>query len=186
MDEIRIVYKDDYPGIYEGMNNYLSMFSLKRKKNIFIFSIFSAIFILLINISSVINEEDKILLIMECVCIGLLFIASVLLFCVFLKKHLIQIASFQFSSQKQQEKEIIIRQNDIVFLRNYCKSNYYYDEIDAVIEGKKSISFVIDKNTYPVIFSKTQENKEEALKLSAVLKEKIGDRYTDKAKGGAK
>lgn len=186
MDEIKIAYKDDYPCIYEGINNYLSVFSLKRKKYILIFSVVSALCLLFFNVTSITKEADKILLIMECVCVGMLFITSVLLYIVCVKKHLRQVSSVQFLAQKEQQKEIIIRQDDIVFLRDYCKSNYYYDEFVAVIEGNKSISFVVEKNIYPVIFSKKQDNKEEASKFSVILKEKVGDRYIDKTKGGGK
>lgn len=186
MDEIKIAYKDNYPCIYEGMNNYLSVFSLKRKKYFIIFAIVSALILLLFNYPSIINENDKIMMIIQCINIILWFIASVLLYYAVLKKHLRQIASVQFISQKEQQKEIILNSDGIIFLRDYCKSNYYYDEFDLVIEDKKSISFVVDKNCYPVIISKTQENEKLTSRISLILKEKIGDRYVNRTREGRK
>ena len=76
--------------------------------------------------------------------------------------------------------------NLLGFIRKYCESNYYYDEIFAVIEGKKSISFVIEKNSHPVIISKTTADEKEISLISSILKEKFGDRYIDRTKGGRK
>lgn len=186
MDEIKMAYKDNYPCIYEGMNNYLSVFSLKRKKYFIIFAILSALILLIFNYPSIINENDKILMIIQSITIILLFIESVLLYYAVVKYHLRQVASAQFISQKEQQKEIILNSDGIVFLRDYCKSNYYYDEFDLVIEDKKSISFVVDKNCYPVIISKTPENQNLTSRISLILKEKIGDRYVNRTREGRK
>lgn len=184
MDEIKIAYKDEYPCIYEGMNNYLSMFSLKRKKY-FVICIFAAVInLIVLNSDLIIKENDRFLIISGCILLSVLFICTVLYYYLYVKIHLKQIASAQFLPYKDQEKELIIGQKDICFIRKYCKSNYFYDEIFAVINGKKSISFVIEKSGYPVIISKTKENEKEISSVSSILKEKLGDRYIDRTKGG--
>ena len=184
MEEIKIDYKDNYPCIYEGMNHYLSMFSIKRKRYILICAVVSALNLFMLNCSLIIKEEDKILFIMECILVLVLFVATVLYYCLYVKIHLRQAASKIFSEHKDQHKQLLIRQEDILFSRDYCKSNYFYDEFFCVIEGEKSISFVVEKNSYPVIFSKTEENSEEIKKACLILKEKLSERYIDNTKGG--
>ena len=167
MDEIRIAYKDEYPCIYEGMNNYLSIFSLKRKKYFIICAFISALFLIILNVDLIIKEYDSFLVFSECIVLSIIFICTILYYYLYVKIHLKQIASAQFVPYKEQEKEFVIRQDDIVFIRKYCKSNYYYNEIFAVIEGKKSISFIVEKNSYPVIISKTKENEKEISLISS-------------------
>lgn len=186
MDELKIVYKDEYPCIYEGMNNYLSVFSLKRKKYFIICILTAVLNLVVLNLDLLIEEYDSFTVISECIILSIIFISTVLYYYLYVKIHLKQISSSQFLPYKDQEKELVIGQNDISFIRKYCKSNYYYDEIFAVIEGKKSISFVIEKNSYPVIISKMKENKKEMSVISSILKEKVGDRYIDRTKGGRK
>ena len=186
MDKIKIVYKDDYPCIYEGMNNYLSVFSLKRKKYFVICIIAAVLNLVVLNSNLIIKEYDNFLIIAECILLVVLFICTVLYYYLYVKIHLKQIASSNFVPYKDQEKELVIRQNDLCFIRKYCESNYYYDEIFAVIEGKKSISFVIEKNSHPVIISKTTADEKEISLISSILKEKFGDRYIDRTKGGRK
>lgn len=184
MEEIRIAYKDDYPCFFEGTNIYLSLFSLKRKKYFLICALVSFINLIIINIADMINENDKVFLIVQCVVLVIMVFGNVMYYYLYTKIHSKQIASMQFLSCKEQEKEVVLRNDDLVFLRKYCKSNYFYDEIAFVIEGKKSISIVIEKSSFPVIISKTPENEKEISLLCSILKEKVGDRYIDKTRGG--
>lgn len=182
MDEIKIAYKDDYPCIYEGINNYLSMFSLKRKKYFIICAIVTLLNLIILNLDLIIEDYDLFFIIFEFGLLLMFFICTVLYYYLYVKIHSKQIASTQFVQYKEQEKEIVLRQNDILFLRKYCKSNYYYDEI-TVVEGKKSIAFIIDKNSYPIVISKTTDNEKEISLICLKLKEKVGDRFIDKTKG---
>lgn len=178
-------YKDDYPCIYEGISNYMLLFSLKRKKYFIICAIASLLNLIVLNLDLIIEDYDRILIIFELGLLLLFFVCTVLYYYLYVKIHIKQIASAQFIQYKEQEKEIALRQDDILFLRKYCKSNYYYDEI-TVIEGKKSIAFIIDKNSYPIVISKTTENEEEISLICLRLKEKAGDRFIDKTKGGVR
>ena len=183
MDEKIFSYKDDYPCIYEGMNFYLSQYSVKKKKNYLICFISVICISFAVNIFETVNSYDGfykgyvLFFTFLCGCL------SVLYFHLYCKIHLRQTASKLFITQKEQNKKIILRQDDILFKRDFCSSNYYYDEFVSVIEGKKSISFIISEDAQPIIFSKSNENSEA---LTDVLKEKFGERYIYKTKGGRK
>ncbi len=183
MDEIRISYSDDYPSIYEGMNFYLSKYSVKKKKNYIICFVATICISFIINIFEIINSYDGFF---KCFLIFFTFICSALsvfYYHIYCMRHLKISASKLFIAQKEQSKEIVLRQDDILFKRDFSSSNYYYDEFIGVIEGNKSVSFIVSKDAEPIIFSKSDEKAET---LTVILKEKFGERYTDKSKGGRK
>ena len=155
MVEKTFSYKDDYPCIYEGMNFYLSKFSLKKRKNYILCFIISFLVISLYNFFEILRIDDGFF---TGILIFLAFAfsaVSVIYFHVYNKIHLKAVASKMFHLQKDTKKQIVLRQNDVVFLRDCCISNYYYDEFVAIIEGKKSISFVTFVRLFPrCIFSR--------------------------------
>ncbi len=183
MDEKIFSYKDDYPCIYEGMKIFLTKYSVRRKKNYIICFVVSAFLSFLVNISEMINSYDNFYRGFLLLCSVFIGLGSFMYFHLYGAIHLRQKASRMYAIHKDRHKEIILRQDDVIFKRDFCSSNYYYDEFVAVIEGKKSVSFIVSKSAEPIIFSKTSDNAE---LLTAIVKEKLGERYIDKTKGGRK
>ncbi len=83
-------------------------------------------------------------------------------------------------------RQAVLRENDIEFSTPYSKSNYFYDEIDCVVEGIYSVNIIIEKSNIPVCISKIDIAKGDIEKFICILKEKMKDRYfiENKAGGG--
>lgn len=183
MEKIRISYTDEFASIYEGMNIYLSKFSVKNKKYYLITFITASFLLFVFNIKGLMSGDKYFVYF-----IVFLFIysnvTSVLFFHLYVKIYLKHIASKAYLSQKDMPKEVILREDEIVFLREFCKSNYYYDEIEAVIKADKSLSIVLDKTIHPIIISLEKQNNDTLAVFCNFLKEKTADRYIDMSKGG--
>lgn len=74
-------------------------------------------------------------------------------------------------------KQALLRENDIEFATAYSKSNYFYDEIEMVIEGVNSVNIIIERGNLPICISKSGIIKGEKEKFILILKEKMKDRY---------
>ena len=83
-------------------------------------------------------------------------------------------------------KQALLRQEDIEFSTGYSKSNYFYDEIECVVEGIYSLNIIIEKGNLPVCISKTDIAKGDIEKFIFLLKEKMSDRYFIENKIGGK
>ena len=74
-------------------------------------------------------------------------------------------------------KQAVLRENDVEFTTPYGKSNYFYEEIEKVIEGINSVSIIVEEGNLPVCISKNGVLKGDAEKFILILKEKIQGRY---------
>lgn len=184
MEELKISYKDSYQCIYEGMNLYFSKYSIKRKKYYVICFVVSFCFLTFYNSFELLRGYGSVYTGLFITITFIFSALSVLFFHLYNINHVKYVSAKLFNLQKNQNKEIVLKQDEVVFLRDYCKSNYYYDEFVAVIEGENSISFVVEKETDPVVISKTENEKFSC--FSAFLKDKFEGRYIDMTKGGTK
>ena len=83
-------------------------------------------------------------------------------------------------------KQAVIRESDMEFSTPYSKSNYFYEEIDRVVEGIFSLNIYVEEGNLPVCISKNSVEKGEIDIFISLLREKMKDRYICERKQGVR
>lgn len=73
--------------------------------------------------------------------------------------------------------EITLREEDFEIKTQYKKTNYFYDEVERCFDRGNFCIIIVDKNSYPVIISYISLVEGEREAFSAVLKEKLQEKY---------
>ena len=90
----------------------------------------------------------------------------------------------QICFNDKEKKQIVLREESAVFTAPYRQSEYFYDEIESVVETENTITFFFDsKYSFPVYVSKNNIEKGDIRIFSDILYHKMGNRYV--VAGGA-
>ena len=90
----------------------------------------------------------------------------------------------QICYNDKEKKQIVLKENSAVFTAPFRQSEYFYEEIESVVETENTITFFFDsKYSFPVYVSKNNVEKGEAGTFANILYQKIGSRYV--TSGGA-
>ncbi len=178
-----IVYKDTVPSLNEGAEIWRKKSGFISKKY-FILSVFLvSLSIIAVNLIIFYFREDK-----EFYSFASTFLTLMEIFSVaFLLKSTLRknVRNIFGTTSTNGLKQAVLRENDVEFSTPYSKSNYYYNEIEKVIEGVNSLNIVVEEGNLPVCISKSAVAKGEIEKFIVILKEKMQDRYLyDNAVGG--
>ena len=184
MKSYGIVYKDTLPALNEGAEIW-------RRKSGFINKRYFIISMVLVSLSAVaVNSiifyfrTDKEYYLPATFFLTVMEIIS---FYFLLRSNLRKNVKNVFGKVSSKSfKQALLRENDIEFSTPYSKSNYFYEEIDMVIEGVNSINIIVEKGNLPVCISKSGVIKGEAEKFIFLLKEKIQERYIYENTAGGK
>lgn len=170
-----IVYKDKIPALNEGAEIWSKRSGFINKKY-FVFSLILAyISIIAVNLIIFTFREDKdlyatatlIITVMEIISVSFLLKSS-------LKRNVKNVFG---TTSSDSLKQAVLRESDIEFSTPYSKSNYFYEEIEMVVEGVNSLCIIVEKGNLPVCISKSGVIKGESEKFILILKEKMKDRY---------
>jgi len=75
------------------------------------------------------------------------------------------------------ETEITLRDEDFEIKTQYKKTNYFYNEITSCHDREDFCLIVVDEHTYPLIISYNSLVEGEKEAFSAMLKEKLQEKY---------
>ncbi len=170
-----IVYKDKVPALNEGAEIWRKRSGFIKKKYCILSIILAAISIIAVNLVIFNFREDKdvyitstlILTVMEIISVSFLLKSS-------LRRNVRNVFGTTSSGNL---KQAVLRENDVEFSTPYSKSNYFYEEIEMVIEGINSLNIIVEKGNLPICISKSGVLKGEAEKFILILKEKMRERY---------
>ncbi len=85
---------------------------------------------------------------------------------------------FKAALFSKEKKQVVLRENSVVFTAPYRQSEYFYDELDFIIETENTIMFFIDsKYSYPTYVSKNSTEKGDFDLFKKILAEKSGSKY---------
>ncbi len=170
-----IVYKDKIPALNEGAEIWSRRSGFINKKYVIFSMILTYISIIAVNLIIFTFREDKDFYTVATLFLTLMEIISVSFL---LKSNLKRNVKNVFGTTSSDNlKQVVLRENDIEFSTPYSKSNYFYEEIEKVIEGVNSLSIIVEEGNLPVCISKSGVIKGEAEKFILILKEKMQDRY---------
>lgn len=179
-----IVYKDTAAAFNEGAEIWRKKSGFLNRKYFVTALILVSLSVVAVNCLILYFRADKemysaatlFLTVMEIISVYFLFKSS-------LRKNIKNV--FERMSSKSL-KQAVLRENDIEFSTPYSKSNYFYEEIDSVIEGINSINIIIEKCNLPVCISKSGVVKGEEEKFILILREKMQERYFYENPAGGK
>ncbi len=170
-----IVYKDTVPALNEGAEIWRKKSGIINKKYFILSLILFALSIVAVNCIIFYFRSDKepyltatfFLTVMEIISVFIILKST-------LRRNVKNV--FETSSVKG-FKQAVLRENDVEFSTPYSKSNYFYEEIEKVIEGINSLNIIVEEGNLPVCISKSGVAKGEIEKFILILKEKMQDRY---------
>lgn len=170
-----IVYKDTVPALNEGAEIWRKKSGIISKKY-FIFSlIFASLSIIAVNFIIFYFREEK-----EFYTTATFFLTVMEIFSVaFLLKSALRrnVKNIFGTSSSKGLKQAVLREYDVEFSTPYSKSNYFYEEIERVIEGVNSLCIIVEEGSLPICISKSGVAKGDAEKFILILKEKMQGRY---------
>lgn len=170
-----IVYKDTVPALNEGAEIWRKKTGIISRKYFIIAVLLASLSIVAVNLIIFYFREEKELYSTATLFLTVTEIISVIfLLRSALRKNIKNIFS---TSSSKGLKQAVLREYDVEFSTPYSKSNYFYEEIEGVIEGVNSLCIIVEKGNLPICISKSGIAKGEAEKFSSVLKEKIQGRY---------
>ncbi len=175
MTSYGIVYKDTAAAFNEGAEIWRKKSGFINKKYFIVALILISLSVVAVNAVIFFFREDKefysfatfFLTIMEIISVYFLLRSN-------LRKNVKKIFD---TTEKKGLKQAVLRENDIEFSTPYSKSNYFYEEIEMVIEGINSINIIVEEGNLPVCISKSGVVKGEAEAFSLILKEKMKEKY---------
>ncbi len=170
-----IVYKDKVPALNEGAEIWRKRSGFISKKYFILSIIIASISIIAVNLIIFTFREDKdayatatlLLTVMEIISVSFLLKST-------LRRNVKNVFG---TTSSDNLKQAVLRENDVEFSTPYSKSNYFYEEIEKVIEGINSINIIVEEGNLPVCISKSGVAKGEIEKFILILKEKMQDRY---------
>ena len=179
-----IVYKDTVPAFNEGAQIWSERSGFINKKYFITAMLLSSLSVIAVNCIILYFRTDKesylpatfFLTVMEIISVYFLLKSA-------LRKNVKNV--FDKASSKS-FKQALLRENDIEFSTPYSKSNYFYEEIEMIIEGVNSVNIIIEKGNLPVCISRSGIIKGEAEKFILILKEKMKEKYIYENKLGGK
>ena len=84
----------------------------------------------------------------------------------------------QICFNDKEKKQVVLREDSAVFTAPYRQSEYFYDEIESVVETESTITFFFDsKYSFPVYISKNSIDKGDIRIFANILYQKMGKRY---------
>lgn len=79
---------------------------------------------------------------------------------------------------EKEKKQIVLREFSAVFTAPYRQSEYYYDEIEQVVETDNTITIFFDsKYGFPVYISKNTVEKGDIAVFKKIFTQKMGSKY---------
>lgn len=100
------------------------------------------------------------------------------LFLVFLSVRKEKEISYNKNCFNKEKKQIVLGESSAVFTSPYRQTEYYYDEIEQVVETDNTITiFIESEHCYPVYVSKNTVEKGNADIFRVILMEKTDGRY---------
>lgn len=178
-----IVYRDTVASLNEGAAFWHKKSDIVSKKYIILSLILISALIIGVNRlilsfydePELYNTNNIIFTVVE-------IVSVVMLMFTYIKKNIKNI--FMGANSSKNVKQAVLREDDIVFSTSYSKSNYYYDEIECIVEGIYSLNIIIEKGNLPICISKIDIAKGDIEKFICILKEKMKDRYFTESKRG--
>lgn len=180
-----IVYRDTVASLNEGANIWQKKNKIVSKKYLILSILLISALIIGVN-RVILNFYDE----------PELYSASNMFFSAFeiasvvflilssLRKNLKDV--FMSANSSKAVKQAVLREEDIEFSTAFNRANYFYDEIDSVVEGIYSLNIIIEKGNLPVCISKSDIAKGDIEKFTLILREKMKDRYFTERKVGGK
>lgn len=178
-----IVYRDTVPSVSEGSGIWQKRSGIVSKGYVALSLIL--ISLLIIGVNRIIlsfydepelyNTSNIILTVLEIASLTVMMFTSI-------RKNIKEI--FMGTNFSKNLKQAVLREEDIEFSTPFSKSNYFYDEIESVVEGVYSVNIIIEKGNLPVCISKTGVAKGDIERFILILKDKMKDRYTFEKKVG--
>ena len=169
-----IVYKDKIPALNEGAEIWSKRSGFINKKYVVFSLILAYISIIAVNLIIFTFREDKDLYATATLIITVMEIISVYFL---LKSNLRKNVKNIFGTASSKGlKQALLRESDVEFSTPYSKSNYFYGEIEKVIEGINSINIIVENGSLPICISKSGIVKGEAERFILVLKDKMQER----------
>ena len=170
-----IVYKDTVPAMNEGAEIWNRKSGFINKKYFTLALILLSLSAIAVNAVILYFRTDKeyylpatfFLTVMEIISLYFLLKSN-------LRKNVKNVFG---SASSKTLKQALLRENDVEFSTPYSKSNYFYHEIEMVVEGVNSINIIVERGNLPVCISKSGVIKGEAEKFILILREKMQDRY---------
>lgn len=180
-----IVYRDTVASLNEGANVWQKKSGLVNKKYVILsFIIISALIIIANRIILSFYKEPELNYMSNIIFTAAEIISVVFMLYTSIKKNARNI--FISTNSSKNMKQAVLRENDIEFSTAFSKSNYFYDEIESVVEGIYSLNIIIEKGNLPICISKIDVAKGDMEKFISLLKEKMKGRYSFEEKGGIK
>ncbi len=180
-----IVYKDTVASLNEGAKIWRKYLNVISKKYFILSYFLISISIMAVNSIILYFRADKEIYIPLTVIITIMEIISLyFLFTSVSKRNVKNI--FLTTNSSKNFKQALLREKDIEFSTPYSKSNYFYEEIDRVVEGIFSLNIYVEEGNLPVCISKNAVEKGEIDKFILLLKEKMNNRYICENKAGGK
>ncbi len=170
-----IVYRDTAAGFNEGAEIWQKKSGFVNKKYFALAMVLICISIVCVNCIIFYFRTDKDIYSVATFFVTLMEIISVY----FILKSSIRknVKNLFAKNSTKNLKQALLREKDIEFATPYSKSNYFYEEIEMVIEGVNSVNIIIENSNLPVCISKSGVIKGEGEKFILILKEKMKDRY---------
>lgn len=179
-----IVYRDTVASLNEGADIWQKKSGIVNKKYVLLsFILISALIIGVNRIILLFYSEPELYYVSNIIFTVVEIISVAVLLITSLRKNARNI--FLSTNSSRNMKQAVLRENDIEFTTEFSRSNYFYDEIDSVIEGIYSVNIIIEKGNLPICISKIDIAKGDMEKFIYLLKEKMRERYfTDRKTGG--
>ena len=179
-----IVYKDTVPAINEGAEIWRKSSGFISKSKFILGFAAAAVSVAAVNLIILNFRADKEAFIPVSLMITVMEIISVFFL---LRSSLRKNVKNVFGAVSYKGlRQAVLRENDIEFSTPYSKSNYFYNEIERVIEGVNSLCIIVEKGNLPVCISKSGIIKGEAEGFILILREKMKDRYVCENMSGGK
>lgn len=170
-----IVYKDTVPAMNEGAEIWRKRSGFINKKYFILSIILASVSVIAVNAVILYFRTEKEYYLPATFFITVMEIISVYFL---LKSNLRKNVKNIFGTASSKGlKQALLRESDVEFSTPYSKSNYFYGEIEKVIEGINSINIIVENGSLPICISKSGIVKGEAERFILVLKDKMQERY---------
>lgn len=179
-----IVYKDNLSSLNEGSEIWRKKSDIISKKALVVSLLLISLSIIAVNFIIFQFRTDKEFYSLATLILTAMEIVSVF----FLLKSTLRrnVKNIFTTSSTKGLKQAVLRENEIEFSTPMSKSNYFYEEIEEVVEGVNSVNIIVEKENLPVCISKSGIEKGEIESFILILKEKMKDKYSYEGALGGK
>lgn len=178
-----IVYRDTIASLNEGAAFWQKKSGIVSKKYVALSLILISALIIGVNrIILFLYDEPELYYTSNLIFTVIEIISVTVLMLTSLRKNIKKV--FTSANLSKTVRQAVLRENDIEFSTSFSKANYYYDEIDSVVEGIYSVNIIIEKGNLPICISKIDIAKGDIEKFICILREKMKDRYFTESKMG--